>query len=113
MTFAKVLIKNMCFNQRIYGSVTEVSELLHELSSGKASSMDGLTGESLKYANHTLPVLLLICFTCIFKHCYLPISMLDSVLVVPLVKTEVASYRTRITTGQQHCPVSYLNCLKM
>ena len=47
--------------------------------------MDGLTGESLKYANHILPVLLSICFTCMFKHCYLPISMLDSV-IVPLVK---------------------------
>ena len=74
--------KNMCFNQRMYVSVTEVIE---ELSSGKASGMDGLTGESLKYANHILPVLLSICFKCMFKHCYLPISMLDSV-IVPLVK---------------------------
>ena len=32
-----------------------------------------------------LPVLLSICFTCMFKHCNLPISMLDSV-IVPLVK---------------------------
>ena len=47
--------------------------------------MDGLTGESLKYANHILPVLLSICFTCMFKHCYLPISMIDSD-IVPLVK---------------------------
>ena len=77
--------KNMCFNQGMYVSVTEVMELLRELSSGKASGMDGLTGESLKYANHILPVLLSICFTCMFKHCYLPISMLDSV-IVPLVK---------------------------
>ena len=55
------------------------------LITGKASGMDGLTGESLKYANHILPVLLSICFTCMFKHCYLPNSMLDSV-IVPLVK---------------------------
>ena len=75
----------MCFNQGMYVSVTEVMELLRELSSGKASGMDGLTGESLKYANHILPVLLSIRFTCMFKHCYLPISMLDSV-IVPLVK---------------------------
>ena len=40
----------------MYVSVTEVMELLRELSSGKASDMDGLTGESLKYANHILPV---------------------------------------------------------
>ena len=59
-------------------------ELLRELSSGKASGMDGLTDESLKYANLILPVLLPICITCMFKHSYLPISMLDSV-IVPLV----------------------------
>ena len=79
--------KNLCFNQGMYVSVTEVMELLRELSSGKASGMDGLTGESLKYANHILPVLLSICFTRMFKHCYLPISMLDSV-IVPLVKKQ-------------------------
>ena len=84
MTFAKVL-KTCVFNQGMYVSVTEVMELLRELSSGKASGMGGLTSESLKYANHILPVLLSICFTCMFKHCYLPISMLDSV-IAPLVK---------------------------
>ena len=47
--------------------------------------MDGLSGESLKFADPILAVLLSICFTCMFKHCYLPSSMLDSV-IVPLVK---------------------------
>ena len=94
--------KNMCFNQGMYVSGTEVMELLRELSSGKSSGMDDLTGESLNYANHILPVLLLlsICFTCMFKHCYLPISMLDSVIVPLVKKTEMVTYRTRITTGQ-------------
>ena len=41
--------KNRWFNQGMYVSVTEVMELLRELSSGKASGMDGLTRESLKY----------------------------------------------------------------
>ena len=54
MTFCKSF-KNMCFNQGMYVSVTEA---VHQLSSGKASSLDGLTGESLKYANHILSVLL-------------------------------------------------------
>ena len=40
-------VKNMCFNQGMYVSVTEVIELLRELSSGKASVMDGLIGKSL------------------------------------------------------------------
>ena len=69
----------------MYISVTEEMEFLREISSGKASGMDGLTGKSLKYANHILPVLLSICFACMFKHCYLPISILDSV-IVPMAK---------------------------
>ena len=84
----------------MYVSVTEVIELLRELSSGEASGMDGLTSESIKYANHILPVLLSICFTCMFEHCYLPISMLDSVIVPLVKKTEMVTSRTRITTGQ-------------
>ena len=47
----------------------------------------GLSGESLKYANHILSVLLSICFTCMFKHCYLPIGMLNSI-IVPLEKNK-------------------------
>ena len=58
-----------------------------EISNGKAAGMDGLSVESLKYANYILSVLLSICFTCMFKHCYLPIGMLNSV-IVPLVKNK-------------------------
>ena len=47
--------------------------------------MDGWSGENLKFADPILAVLLSICFTCMFKHCYIPSSMLDSV-IVPLVK---------------------------
>ena len=57
MTFAKVL-KTCVLILGMYVSVTEVLELLRELSSGKASGMDGLTGESLKCANLFSPVLL-------------------------------------------------------
>ena len=49
--------------------------------------MDSLSGESLKFADPILALLLSICFTCMFKYSYLPVSMLDSV-VVPLVKKQ-------------------------
>ena len=100
--------KNMCFNQGMYISVTEVMELLRELYSGKASGMDGLTGENLKYANHILPVLLFICFTRMFKHCYLSISMLDSV-IVPLVKNRNGD----LTDKNNYRPIALSKCLKM
>ena len=66
-------------------SAAEVIELIREISNWKAAGMDGLSGESLKYANPILSVLLSICFTCMFKHCYLSIGMLNSV-IIPLVK---------------------------
>ena len=47
--------------------VTEVIEFLHKLSTVKASGLHGLTGESLKYANIIIQVLLSICFTCMFN----------------------------------------------
>ena len=76
--------KNMCFNHGMHVSVSEILDLLRGQSNDKATGMDGLSGESLKFADPILAVLLSICFTCMFKHCYLPSSMLDSV-IVPLV----------------------------
>ena len=68
--------KNMCFNQGMHVSAAEVIELIREISNGKAAGMDGLSCESLKYANHILAVLFFICFTCMFKHCYLSLDNL-------------------------------------
>ena len=73
--------------KRMHVSVTEVLDLLQGLTNDKATGMDGLSGESLKFADPILALLLSICFTCMFKHSYLPVSMLDSV-VVPLVKNK-------------------------
>ena len=66
-------------------SVTEVIDLLQGILYDKATGMDGLSGKSLKVADSILTLLLSICFTCMFKHSCLPVSMFDSV-VVPLVK---------------------------
>ena len=77
--------KNMSFNHGMHVSVSEVLDLFRGQSNDKATGMEGLSGESLKFADPILAVLLSICFTCMFKHCYLPSSMLDSV-IVPLVK---------------------------
>ena len=77
----------MCFNHGMHVSVTKVLDLLQGLTNDKATGMDGLFGKSLKFADPILVLLLSICFTCMFKHSYLPVSMLDSV-VVPLVKNK-------------------------
>ena len=71
---------------------------MHSLESGKSAGLDGLNGECLKYADVILSVLLSFCFTCMFKHSYLPSAMLDSV-IIPLVKnkcgdlSDISNYR--------------------
>ena len=104
--------KNMCFNHGMHVSVSKVLDLLRGQSNDKATCMDGLSGESLKFADPILAILLSICFTCMFKHCYLPSSMLDSV-IVPLVKIGMVTCLTRTTIDQSLCRVQYLKYLKM
>ena len=58
-----------------------------------------MSGKSLKFADPILAVLLSNCFTCMFKHCYLPSSMLDSV-IVPLVKIGMVTCLTRTTINR-------------
>ena len=79
--------KKMCFNHGMYVSVTEVLDLLQGLTNDKATGMDRLSDESLQFADPILAFSLSICFTYMFKHSYLLVSMLDSV-VVPLVRNK-------------------------
>ncbi len=76
---------NLCFSQRMYVTVDEVLELIQKLPNGKSAGKDGLNSESLKYADVLISVLLSICFTCMFKHSYMPPALLESI-IVPLVK---------------------------
>ena len=80
-------LKQLCFNTGMYVSINEVIDIVKELSTGKATGMDGLNTESLKYADNLLCLLLSFCFTCMFKHSYMPHAMLKSV-IIPLVKNK-------------------------
>ena len=68
-------------------TMSEVNEVVKSLPSRKSSGLDGLNGESLKHADPLLCLLLSICYTCMFKHCYMPQSMINSVIVT-LVKNK-------------------------
>ena len=46
-----------------------------------------INSESLKHANHLVCLLLSICFICMSTHCYMPSSMVKSI-IVPLVKNK-------------------------
>ena len=93
-------------------SAAEVIELTREISNGKAAGMVGLSGESLKYANHFLSDLLSICFTCMFKYSYLLIGMFNSV-IVPLVETQNGDFPTETTIDPLLHLLRYLKYLKM
>ena len=76
---------NICSHAGMYVTMSEVLEVVKDLPNRKSSGLDGLNGESLKYADPLLCLLLSICYTCMFKHSYMPQSMINSI-VVPLVK---------------------------
>ena len=52
-------------------TMLEVLEIVKDLPNAKFSGLDGLNGESLKYAHPLLCLLLSIDSTCMFKHCYI------------------------------------------
>ena len=67
----------------------EVFMIVNDLPSGKSFGFVGLNSESLKHADplSVLKLLLSICFTCMFTYCYVPFSMIKSI-IVPLVKNK-------------------------
>ena len=65
----------------------EVSIIVNDLPSGKSSGFDGLNSESLKHADSLVFLLLSICFTCMFTHCYM-LSSTIKYIIVPLVKNK-------------------------
>ena len=68
-------------------TMKEVSMIVNDLPSGKSSGFDGLNSESLKHADPLVCLLLSICFTCMFTHCYMPSSMIKFIIVL-LVKNK-------------------------
>ena len=78
---------NICSHVGMHVTMNEVNKVVESLPSRKSSGLDGLNGESLKHADPLLCLLLSICYTCMFKHCYMPQSMINSV-IVPLVKNK-------------------------
>ena len=67
-------------------TMSEIFEILKSLPNRRFSGLDCLNGESLKHADPLLCLLLSICYTCIFKHCYMPQSLSMIPIIVPLVK---------------------------
>ena len=104
----------MCSHAGMYVTMNEVLEVVKDLPNRKSSGVDCLNGESLKYADPLLCILLSICYTSMFKHSYMRQSMINSI-IVPLVKTKCSN----ITDKNIYWPIAlssitslkYLNTL--
>ena len=88
-------------------ALLEVLQIVKDLPNAKSSGLDGLNGESLKYAHPFLCLLLSIGFTCMFKHCYIPQCFINSV-IIPLIKKNVVTLLIKIIIGQLPCLALYL-----
>ena len=69
--------KSISSHVGIQVTMLEVLQIVKDLPNAKSSVLDGLSGESLKYAHPLLCLLLSIGFTCMFKHCYIPQCMIN------------------------------------
>ena len=65
----------------------EVLQIVNYLPNAKSSGLEVLNGKSLKYAHLLVCLLLSIGFTCMFKHCYIPQCMINSVMI-PLIENK-------------------------
>ena len=95
---------NICSHVGIHVTMSEGFEIVKSLPNQKSSGLDGLNGESLKHADSLLCLLLSICYTCMFKHCYMPQSMINSV-IVPLVKNKSGD----LTDKNNYRPIALLS----
>ena len=63
----------------------DIRYFVYKMDNDKSNGIDGLYAENLKYASPRLFVLLAMCISGMFVHCFLPESMLN-VILVPVIK---------------------------
>ena len=68
---------SVCSHVRMNVTMSEASQIVQDLPTGKSSGPDGLNGESMKHALPLMCLLISICFTSMCKHCYMPQSMIN------------------------------------
>ena len=58
----------------------------------------------MKHAHPLLGLLVSICFTSMFNHCYMPPSMINSV-IIHIIKNKSGDFTEKIIIDQSHYPV--------
>ena len=62
----------VCSHVMMNVTMSEVSQIVKDLPTGKSSGLDGLNGKNMKHAHPLLCLLVSICITSMFKHCHMP-----------------------------------------
>ena len=83
-----VQLENIQYTNDMTVSARDVSNLISQLKCGKAAGSDDLCDEYFKFAHDKLHTLLSMCFTLFFTHCYLLLSMIETI-IVPIVKKQM------------------------
>ena len=76
-----VQLQNIQYTNDMTVSARDVSNLISQLKCGKAAGSDDLCAEYFKCSHDKLHSLLSMCFTCFFTHCYLPLLMIETIIV--------------------------------
>ena len=83
-------LENIQYDANMIVTSEDICKLIEKLKCGKASGPDGISAESLRFANDRLHVLLSLCFSACFSHSYLPKSLLETT-IVPVIKNKCGS----------------------
>ena len=67
----------VCSHVGMNVTTSEISQIVKDLPNRNFSELNGLNGECMKHAYPLLCLLVSICFTSMFKHCYMPQSMIN------------------------------------
>ena len=92
------------FDDAMIVNTQELSNCLACIPGRKAPGPDGLTVEHFKYASNEIVVLLALLFSSMFIHGYMPLLLIES-LLVPIVKNKCAS----LTAKENYRPIALSN----
>ena len=96
----------VCSHVGMNVTMSEVSQIVKDLPTWKSSGLDCLNGESMKHTHPLLCLIISICFISMFKHCYMPQSMINSV-IIPIIKNKSGDF----TDKNYYRPIALTNII--
>ena len=102
------LSQNLENASQCFFNPSEVAEIISDLQKGKAAGPDGLSPEHLLYSSNHLSVLSCFGFNVFLVHVYLPLAIINSVLV-PVIKDKAGDASDK----SNYRPIALTSALSM